>query len=61
MPQPEALLRLPQVLSLFPISRSSWLEGVRVGLYPAGIKLSARAVAWRASDIYALISRLTTQ
>jgi len=49
------LLRLPQVLSLFPVSRSGWWAGVKSGKYPAAVKLGPRTTAWRASDIKALI------
>ncbi len=50
-----ALLRLPQVLQLFPVSRSTWWEGVRSGRYPKAVKLGARCTAWKAADIRALI------
>jgi IS5 family transposase len=39
---PQALLRLPQVLALIPVSRSNWLAGVRAGRYPQPIKLGIR-------------------
>lgn len=51
-------LRLPEVLSLIPISTTVWWEGVRTGRYPKGIKLSARCTAWRAEDIRALIDTI---
>jgi prophage regulatory protein len=52
------LLRLPEVLRLFPVSRSSWYRGIADGRFPQGVKLSARAVAWRKSDIDSLIQAL---
>ncbi len=52
------LLRLPEVLAIFPISRSSWYEGVRTGRYPRPVKLGARTVAWRRADLEALLERL---
>ncbi|HNU11282.1 MAG TPA: AlpA family phage regulatory protein [Rubrivivax sp.] len=52
------LLRLPQVLALFPVSRSSWYEGVKTGRYPSPVKLGARAVAWRREDLEALLVSL---
>ncbi|WP_066261409.1 helix-turn-helix transcriptional regulator [Hydrogenophaga flava] len=55
---PETLLRLPKVLQRFPVSRSDWYAGVRAGKYPAPLKLGERSVAWRASDIDALIDAL---
>jgi predicted DNA-binding transcriptional regulator AlpA len=52
------LLRLPAVLDRLPISRSSLLEGVKNGIYPKPVKLGARCVAWRESDINALVNSL---
>jgi predicted DNA-binding transcriptional regulator AlpA len=51
---PQALLRLPQVLALVPVSRASWLAGVRTGRYPQPIKLGPRTTCWKAADILAL-------
>lgn len=56
--QTEFLLRLPDVLKGFPVSRSSWLQGVKDGRYPKPVKIGARAVAWKSSDIAALIASL---
>jgi prophage regulatory protein len=52
------LLRLPQVLSLVPVSRSSWWQGCRDGRFPRPIRLGPRTTAWRARDILALIESL---
>lgn len=49
-------LRLPQVLTLIPISRSSWWDGIKKGKYPQGIKLGSRTTVWRAEDIRTLIN-----
>lgn len=49
------LLRLPQILAVYPVSRSTWWAGVKSGKYPAAVKLGPRTTAWRASDIKALI------
>lgn len=49
-------LRLRQVLAVFPVSRSTWLEGVKSGRYPKQVKLGPRAVAWRIEDIRRLIA-----
>ncbi|MFM7255129.1 MAG: helix-turn-helix transcriptional regulator [Betaproteobacteria bacterium] len=51
----EQLLRLPEVLRLFPVSRSSWYVGVRAGNFPAPVRIGARSVAWRLGDVQALI------
>lgn len=54
--QDAALLRLPQVLALIPVSRSGWWAGVANGRYPAPVRLSTRCVAWKSADIKALIN-----
>ena len=48
-------LRLPQVLSVIPIGKTSWWEGVKAGRFPKPVKLSERCTAWRAEDIHELI------
>lgn len=48
-------MRLPAVLHYIPVSKSTWWSGIRIGTYPAGVKLSARVTAWRAEDIRTLI------
>lgn len=52
----QRLLRLRQVLDLFPVSRSGWWRGVKNGRYPQPVRIGDRAVAWRESEIYALIA-----
>lgn len=48
-------LRLPEVLRLYPVSKSTWWAGIRNGRYPKAVKIGKRATAWRAEDIRALI------
>jgi prophage regulatory protein len=50
-------VRLPQILAVFPVSRSTWWEGVKRGKYPAAVKLGANMTAWRAEDIRELIAK----
>jgi prophage regulatory protein len=50
--------KLPTVLAALSVSRSSWLAGVKSGRYPRPVRLSERAVAWRAEDIRALVATL---
>lgn len=54
------LLRLPQVLERFPVSKSSWWQGVKEGRYPQPVKLGPRTTGWRESDIQELIDSLET-
>ena len=51
-------VRLPQVLSVFPISRSAFWAGVKSGKYPKPVKLSPRCTAWRVEDIKKLLERV---
>jgi len=44
-------LRLPQVLTFVPISKSTLWRRVTAGTFPAPVKLSARVTAWRAEDV----------
>jgi predicted DNA-binding transcriptional regulator AlpA len=50
-------VRLPQILSLIPISRSAWWAGIREGKFPQGIKLGSKTTVWRAEDIRHFIER----
>lgn len=44
---------------ILPISRASWYAGVAEGRFPKPVKLSKMTSAWRASDIDALVERLS--
>lgn len=50
------LLMLSEVLSLVPVSRSTWYAGMKSGQYPAPVRISARRVAWRANDIAKIVA-----
>ena len=52
----EGYARLPQILAVIPISKSSWWAGVKSGKYPAAKKLGPRTTVWAVSDIRALIA-----
>lgn len=47
----------PPVLPVIPVSRSTWWNGVKSGLYPKPVKLSKGVTVWRVEDIRALIAR----
>ena len=49
-------VRLPTILKVFPVSKSTWWAGVKDGRFPKPVKLSDRITAWRAEDIQALIA-----
>lgn len=51
-------LRLPQVLRLIPVSRSTWWAGVRSGRYPQPTRaLGARITCWSVESVRALIEQ----
>lgn len=51
-------VRLPQILSAIPVSRSTWWAWTKSGKAPSPVKLGANTTAWKAEDIRALIERL---
>ena len=54
------IYRLPEVITICGLSRSTIYEMIGRGGFPAPVKLGARAVGWRRSDIEAwLASRQT--
>ena len=51
-------MRLPKVLEIFPVSKSTFWDGIRKGQYPKPVKLSKRCSAWRAEDVRKMIEGL---
>ena len=54
-------MRLAQVLTVIPLGKTSWWEGVKTGRFPKPVKLSARCTAWRAEDIRDLIKTMANR
>lgn len=50
-------LRLPEVMSLTGLSRSSVYLAVNRGTFPAPVKLGARAIGWSASAVETWLSQ----
>jgi prophage regulatory protein len=48
-------VRLPTILAVFPVSRSTWWSGVRSGKYPAATKLGPGLTAWPVEAIRSLL------
>lgn len=48
-------IRLPDVLAVFPVSKSAWWAGVKDGRFPQPVKLGPKTTAWRVQDIRSLI------
>ncbi len=53
---PEGFVRLPVVIRVMGIGKTTWWAGVRTGRFPKPVKLGARTSAWRVEDIRALIA-----
>ncbi|WP_084111774.1 helix-turn-helix transcriptional regulator [Gloeomargarita lithophora] len=51
----DRILRLPEVLAVYPIGRSTWYRGISEGRFPRPVKLGSRSVGWRESDICRLM------
>jgi predicted DNA-binding transcriptional regulator AlpA len=49
-------VRLPQILKVFPVSKSTWWAGVKDGRFPQPVKLGPKISAWRVQDIRELIA-----
>ena len=54
------LLRLNQVLEIFPVSRSTWLGWVADNKAPAPIKLG-RCTCWKYSDLIEFIEKQSVE
>lgn len=50
--------RLPEILKIIPVSKSTWWDGVRNGIYPRGRPIGPRSTGWRKEDIFELIERI---
>ena len=48
-------LRLPQILKLIPVSKSSIWAWIAKGDFPKPCKLGPRTTAWKTSDVWAWI------
>ena len=50
-------VRLPTILRIYPVGKSTWWAGVKSGRYPKPVKLGPRTTAWAVADIKALLAR----
>lgn len=48
----------PPIKGILPISRATWLAGVRAGRFPAPVKLGPRITCWRSADVMALTEKI---
>ena len=49
--KPETLMRIDAVMALTSLGKTTIYTSVKAGTFPKPLKLSARRVVWRASDI----------
>jgi prophage regulatory protein len=56
---PDKLLTVEQVLTLIPVTKRVWLEGVRKGTFPDPVRLSTKALFWRVADIRVFLQGLS--
>jgi prophage regulatory protein len=55
------ILKLPAVMQLTALSRSSLYALAKLGKFPAPIKLSERAVGWSAAEVNAWLAERAAQ
>lgn len=56
VPSPARVIRLPEVLSLTGLGRDTVYRLAKAGKFPAPIKISERASAWRLDAVTAYIA-----
>jgi prophage regulatory protein len=54
----EGCVRLPSVLAFLGISKSSFLNGIKDGLYPPGILLGPKTRVWPVEEIRAIPEKI---
>ena len=52
----EGFVRLPVVVKVLGIGKTTWWVGIKEGRFPQPVKLGPRTTAWRVEDIRALIA-----
>ena len=57
----EGFVRLPVVLKVLSIGKTSWWNGIREGKYPRPLLLGKRTARWNVKDIRALIEKYTEE
>lgn len=54
----QGLIRLPTILRHFEVSKSTWYQGIKDGLYPKAIR-HGRKSFWDAAEIHALLEKIS--
>lgn len=58
---PKRLYRLPQVLELIPVSKSTLWQWIKDGRFPKGIKISNGITAWDAETVHKYINDMVQE
>lgn len=56
---PITIIKLPRVIELTTLSKSSIYKLVKAGKFPKPVQLGERATGWRVSDVEAWLNNLT--
>jgi predicted DNA-binding transcriptional regulator AlpA len=51
------LVRLPTILKVIAVSKSTWWAGVKSGRFPKSVKVGRRITAWKVEDIRGLVNK----
>jgi len=51
----------PPIPPIIPVCSTVWWDGVKKGIYPKPVKLSANTTAWKVQDIRELIERISSE
>lgn len=54
----KGFVRLPTILEVIPVGKTTWWEGIRAGRFPKPHKLGPNTTVWRAEDIQRLIDEI---
>lgn len=49
----------PPLPALIPVSRATWANGVRSGIYPKSYRIAPRLNGWKVQDILELIEKIS--
>lgn len=54
----DSILRLPEVLSIVGLSKSTLYAMMKAGKFPGSVGLGKRAVGWKSSKVFAWVAAL---
>ena len=55
IPETTGFMRLPQVLEVIPVSKSTWWAGIKTGRFPKPYRLSPGITVWRREDVMSVL------